>query len=500
MIDVRSVARQGGVVIAAVSAATLLRLALNPVLRDRGLFLLAAMAVAVAAHLCGFWAGMATMLLSIPATAFLFRYLPGESRFATPEWVQIALFTALAIPLSVLGGRLRAIVADLEEALRRERRLHESERTARAEADHASRVKDEFLAVLSHELKTPLNAIVGWSHVLLGMALPAEAGRAVDTIVRNADRQMRLMADIDDLGRVTMGKLTLEASRVSVGIVLEQAIDAVRLAADARRVRLQLAVPEPALVVRGDPDRLQQVFWNLLSNAIKFSPPGALVALTAGRDGDNAVIRVTDDGKGISPEFLPHVFDSFRQEDPSKRRRQPGLGLGLSIVKHLVEAHGGTVRAESGGAGAGATFTVSLPMPAEIAPETPPAASLLAGLRILLVEDHADTLALLTRSLQELGAVVVPATSAAEARTEISRHLPDMIVSDIGMPGEDGLTFMRSLRRRAQHRHIPAIALTAYSSVADRAEALSAGYQEHVAKPAHPHQIARVISRLRQAT
>jgi len=497
MISFRSTVRQGGIVIGGVAIATLLRLALDPILHDRGLFLLAAMAVAFTAHLCGFWAGIATTALSIPATAFLFRSLSGAGRFATPEWTQIALFTALAIPLSIIGGRLRAIVTDLEEALRRERHLHDSERAARSEADHASRVKDEFLAVLSHELKTPLNAMVGWTHVLKGMALPPDASRAVETILRNADRQMKLMSHIDDMARVTTGKLVLEASRVDIGLLLEQAVDAVRLAAGARRIRLQLLAPEPSLAVRGDPDRLQQVFWNLLTNAIKFSPAGALVQMTATRDADNGVvIKVTDDGQGISPEFLPHVFDSFRQEDPSKRRRQPGLGLGLSIVKHLVEAHGGTVQAESGGSGTGATFTVTLPVALE-ADVVEASTDLLEGLRILIVEDHADTLALLTRSLHDLGAVVVPVTSAAEARSEISRRAPDVIVSDVGMPEEDGLTFIRSVRRRPEQRHIPAIALTAYASAADRAEALSAGFQEHVAKPAHPHQIARVIARLR---
>jgi CheY-like chemotaxis protein/two-component sensor histidine kinase len=305
-----------------------------------------------------------------------------------------------------------------------------------------------------------------------------------------------LIADITDLSRGLSGKLVLEEQRIDLRATLDQAVDAVRLSADARSISIELVIPEAPLIVRGEASRLGQVFWNLLSNAVKFSGPGASVRASADREGETAVVRVTDSGQGIGAEFLPFVFDSFRQEDSTKTRRHGGLGLGLAIVRHLTEAHGGTVRVESDGAGAGASFTVRLPLCAGAAADSVEAdvsRPQLEGVRLLIIEDDADTCELLVRSLGELGAIVVGASSAADARRLMAKQPPDAIVSDIGMPGEDGLAFIRSLKKQPQHRSIPAIALTAYASTADREEAMAAGYFEHVAKPVHPYNLARVI-------
>jgi signal transduction histidine kinase/ActR/RegA family two-component response regulator len=484
-------ARWVAVVLASVCVATLLRMALQPILAERAVFLLAILAVAVSSHLAGLWAGIVSMLLAIPLAAHIFLGASGTAALGVSGWVQLLLSMSLAIPLSLLGGRFHRLVHELDHALHRER-------AARAEAEHAARARDEFLAVLSHELKTPLNAIVGWAHVLKSGSAAVDTARAIETILRNADHQVRLISDITDLSRGITGKLRLESGLVDVRTVLEQALDAVRLAAEARGLKLQLLVTESSLLVQGDSERLRQVFWNLLSNAIKFSTAGASVQSSAGRDGEQVVVTVSDTGQGIASEFLPHVFDIFRQEDASKSRRQGGLGIGLAIVRHLTEAHGGTVQVHSDGRGRGAVFTIRLPargaavvQPASLAEVDLPQ---LAGVRVLVIDDDADTRELLCRSLGELGANVVTASSAAEARLEISRQPPDAILSDIGMPDEDGLAFVRSLKKHAHHATIPAIALTAYSSTKDRGEALEAGYYEHMAKPAPPQQLARVIA------
>jgi signal transduction histidine kinase len=477
-------------VLASVSTATLLRLLVNPILGERAVFLLAVLAVAISAHVAGLSAGLATAALAIPMAAIV---IGSASTFGTTtEWVQIALAFSLALPLAFLGGRFNRLVRELDHALRRER-------AARAEAERANRARDEFLAVLSHELRSPLNAIVGWAHVLRGQEHAADAARAIDTILRNADHQVRLMSDIADLSRGITGKLVLERGQIDVRPVLEQAVDAVRLSADARSVQLHLVIPETALVVQGDAARLRQVFWNLLSNAIKFSPPGGSVRAAAAREGNSVVVKVTDTGQGIGAEFLPYVFDSFRQEDSTRSRRQGGLGLGLAIVRHLTEAHGGTVEAQSEGSGKGTVVKVTLPLSTGSAVEATSESDLarpqLAGVKVLVVEDDADSRELVVRCLGELGAAVVGAASAAEARQQMSRERPDAIVSDIGMPDEDGLVFLRALKKQAEHRGIPAIALTAYASETDRHEALEAGYFEHIAKPVQPYHLARVIAR-----
>jgi len=478
------------VVLAGVSMATLLRLILHPALGERAVFLLAVLSVAVSAHLAGFWAGAATMVLAIPIAAALFMRGSGAAASSTAGWLQVVLSTALAIPLILLGSRFHRLLRERDQALRRER-------AARAEAERANRARDDFLAVLSHELRSPLNAIVGWAHVLKGKSQTSDDARALETILRNADHQMRLISDITDLSRGIAGKLVLDSGLVDVRSPLEQAVDAVRLAADARGIRLQLVIPESQLPVLGDTARLRQVFWNVLSNAIKFSASGASVQASAAHEGESVVVTIRDTGLGIGPEFLSHAFEFFRQEDAAKSRRQGGLGIGLAIVRHLTEAHGGTVRAESDGPGQGTTFTITLPMRTGPAADAGAAVDLgppeLAGIKILVVDDDSDTRDLLFRSLGELGATVVRASSAAEARGEIAKQRPDAIISDIGMPDEDGLAFVRSLKKRAEHASIPTIALSAYASAKDRDEAIEAGYHDHVAKPVPPYHLARVI-------
>jgi signal transduction histidine kinase len=477
-------------VVASVSTATLLRLLLNPVLGERAVFLLAVLAVALSAHLGGLSAGIATIVLAIPIAAVVSG--PPAALSTTPEWLQMALAIGLAFPLAFLGGRFNRLVRQLDHALRRER-------AARAEAERANRARDEFLAVLSHELRSPLNAIVGWAHVLKGQDQTAETVRAIDTILRNADHQVRLMSDIADLSRGITGKLVLESGQIDVRSALDQAVDSVRLSADARKVHLQLVIPETPLVVQGDGARLRQVFWNLLSNAIKFSASGGSVQASAACEGNSVVVRVADTGQGIGAEFLPYVFDSFRQEDATRSRRQGGLGLGLAIVRHITEAHGGAVDVRSEGSGKGAVFTVTLPLSTggrfEPFGEGDLSRPQLAGMKVLIVEDDADSRELVVRCLGELGATVVGVSSAAEARLQISKERPDAIISDIGMPEEDGLAFVRALKKQPAHRGIPAIALTAYASDRDRQDALEAGYFEHVAKPVQPYHLARAIVR-----
>jgi signal transduction histidine kinase/CheY-like chemotaxis protein len=478
------------VVLASASTATLLRLLAHPILHGYGVFLPSALAAAISAHLAGLAAGLATSAVTIPLAAILFLGGPGIDSPGAAGWVNLALSVVLTLPLCFLGARFHRLVRELDQALHRER-------AARAEAERANRVRDEFLAVLSHELRSPLNAIVGWANILWATHRTGDDGHAVETILRNADHQVRLIADITDLSRGLSGKVVLEEGLVDVRAALDQAVDAVRLSADARKVHLQLVIPEAPLIVRGDAGRLRQVFWNLLSNAIKFSGAGGSVQALAAAEGDAVVVRVKDSGQGISADFLPHVFDSFRQEDATRSRRHGGLGLGLAIVRHLTEAHGGTVRAESAGVGAGASFTVILPVCKGIASVGVEAVDLsrprLEGVRLLIVEDDDDTRELLVRSLGELGAVVTGAGSAAEARRCISAAPLHAIVSDIGMPGEDGLEFMRSLKK-SKHGSILAIALTAYASTSDRDEVLAAGYMQHVPKPVHPYNLARIIA------
>ena len=380
-----------------------------------------------------------------------------------------------------------------------------AERTARTEAERASRMKDEFVATLSHELRTPLNAIVGWTQFLLRDASVSESLRkGLDVIDRNARAQARMVDDLLDFSRILAGKLRLDAERVDLADVVEYVIRSVGPAAQAKDIRIVSAL-ESAGAVQGDPSRLQQIVWNLLSNAVKFTGKGGLVEVALRRTDGEVELTVSDNGQGITPEFLPHVFERFRQEDAGIARQHGGLGLGLSIARQLVEMHGGRIAARSGGAGCGATFVVSLPATgAELARErdgeplaldTPPA---LAGLRVLVLEDEPDARELVERVLQDRGATTLVFGTALEALGACAAQAPDVIVSDIGLPGVDGYEFIRRLRMsEAQRgRTTPAAALTAFARSEDRRRALLAGFQTHLAKPIDPLELVVVVAAL----
>ena len=383
------------------------------------------------------------------------------------------------------------------------------EQQARQRAEEADRIKDEFMATLSHELRGPLSAMVGWVHVLGAGGLDEatrERGRAA--IERSAKAQTRLIEDLLDYSSVVAGKLTLSPQLMDLVPVAGAAIEAVRSAAEAKGIRIELSTDAEAALVHGDPDRLQQVLWNLLSNAVKFTPRGGRVEVWIGRVGDSLHIRVSDTGQGISRDFLRHVFERFRQQDGTSRRLQGGLGLGLAIVKELVELHGGTVHAESPGEGQGATITVALPLPTSsteprdadpVAPgESRPARAwtvsdreALKGVRLLVVEDEADSREMLVMVFERSGATVTAAASAGEAMEAMRRATPDLLVCDIGLPGEDGYELIRKVRalEAEEGGRIPALALTAYAGPAHRREGAGgrlrpAGFQARGARGA----------------
>ncbi|HEV7501016.1 MAG TPA: ATP-binding protein, partial [Vicinamibacteria bacterium] len=374
------------------------------------------------------------------------------------------------------------------------------------EAQEANRMKDEFLATLSHELRTPLNAIVGWTKLLQdGQLDEPTRKRAIDTIDRNARAQTQLIEDILDVSRIVAGKLSLNVRAVELAALVEGALDSVRHAADAKGVRLVAEIGRAVGPFQGDPDRLQQVAWNLLSNAIKFTPRGGEVVVRLRAAQDHAELVVQDDGMGMKTEFLPHVFERFRQADSSSTRPHGGLGLGLAIVRHLVELHGGSVDVASAGEGKGSTFTVRLPLhDGASVPEAPrraPASApgpQLSGLEVLVVEDEADARDLIRTVLEQLGAGVITAATAEEALAALDERRMDVLLSDIEMPGIDGYELMRRVRDRPADRggRIPAAALTAYARPEDRAAALRAGFQLHVAKPVQPAELAAVVSSL----
>ena len=386
--------------------------------------------------------------------------------------------------------------------------LLESERAARTEAERQSRMKDDFLATLSHELRTPLNAIVGWSQILLSdRHVPDQLVDGLAVIERNARAQTQLIEDLLDMSRIITGQIRLDVQRVDLGQVIDAAISAVRHAAEARNVRLQKVIDPLAGPVSGDPNRLQQIVWNLLANAVKFTPAGGRVQVVLERADSSVEISVSDTGRGIKPEFLPHVFDRFRQQDSSTTRQHGGLGLGLAIVKHLAEQHGGRIRAKSPGEGQGATFTLTLPLslhraaeqdaPAPAAPEDPQAIDL-KGIRVLVVDDDADSRELMHRLLQERHAEVVLAQSGIEAMQIFDEYPPTVLVSDIGMPGMDGYELIRHIRSKpsANGGTVPALAVTAFARSDDRRKAMVAGYDMHVSKPIDPAELLAIISRM----
>ena len=421
-------------------------------------------------------------------------------------------------PFSALNEKITALTREVLERRRAEQErdaLLDSERAARIEAERISRMKDEFLTTLSHELRTPLNAIVGWCDILASAsATPADTAEGVEVIQRNARSQARLVDDLLDMSRVISGKLRLDVQPVDLAGVIQAALDTIRPAADARNIRLQAILDPITGPVTGDPSRLQQVVWNLLSNAIKFTPKGGRVQVLLQRVNSHLEISVIDTGMGILPQFLPHVFDRFRQADSSTTRRQGGLGIGLSLVKQIVELHGGSVSARSDGEGRGATFAVVLPLTAaHFSKDEPerqhPTASEgprndcshidLKGVRVLVVDDEPDALRLIRRLLEECRAEVVTASSAAEAYDAITRGLaPHVLLSDVGMPGEDGYSLMRRIRARApaEGGAVPSAALTAFARSEDRRRAMLAGFQVHVAKPVEPAELRAVVATL----
>ncbi|MEG5041481.1 MULTISPECIES: ATP-binding protein [unclassified Microcoleus] len=415
-----------------------------------------------------------------------------------------------------LEQRVQERTSQLEASNRTKDELLMREQIIRAEAEAANRAKDEFLSILSHELRTPLNAILGWSTMLRQKNLSEDkVARALETIERNAKSQAQLIEDILDVSRIITGKLRLRVRPVNLVPVIESAIESVQLAAEAKSIRLQSVLDSEAGPLLGDADRLQQVVWNLLSNAVKFTPKDGRVQILLQRVNSHVEITVSDTGAGISSDFLPFVFDRFTQHDSTTTRSYGGLGLGLAIVRQLVELHGGTVTVVSPGIGQGTTFTVKLPvMIIHLPPSAPePLNSLveakgrfqtsptLEGLQILVVEDEADALELLSTILGKYGADVMAVASVKEALTIIETatdRSPDVLVSDIGMPDEDGYSLIRKLRQLEAQRggRLPAIALTAYARNDDRQQSLLAGFQMHLTKPVDAAELVAVVASL----
>lgn len=403
--------------------------------------------------------------------------------------------------------------AELQAQVEDRSRLLSNEKLARNEAERANRLKDEFLATISHELRNPLNAILGWAHMMrLGKLNQANMERAVETIYRNAKSQSQLVADLLDVSRIISGKLRLDVRTVDLISIVNAALDSIRPAADAKTIRLQTMLDPAAGPISGDADRLQQIVWNLLTNAVKFTPKGGKIQVKVQRVNSHVEIVVSDSGVGISKEFLPYVFDRFRQADASITRTQGGLGLGLSIVHQLVDLHGGTVAVQSEGEGKGATFTVTLPFIGVISQKEaesvhPPQSEeiisfeglpSLDGLKVLVVDDEADTRELIGEVLKECGSEVIITRSAAEAFAAIEQHKPDILISDLGMPDEDGYSLIEKIRALPSERggDIPAAALTAYARAEDRMRVLRSGFQFHLPKPVDSAELVTVVASL----
>lgn len=416
---------------------------------------------------------------------------------------------------TIIGAsKIARDISQLKAITRERESLLESERTARANAEHANRMKDEFLATVSHELRTPLNAIVGWTDVLAtgGQSRDAEVVEGIDIIRKNAMMQAQLIEDLLDLGRITSGKMVLNVGPVALKNIINDAIASVKHAADTKRITLKTHFEESRSDMIGDASRLQQVVWNLLTNAIKFTDHGGLVTISLNQIGSHVALTVADNGRGISPQFLPFVFERFQQADSSTRRQHAGLGIGLALVKQFVELHGGKARAESKGEGRGATFVVSFPVsvhraipgasPTRSVETADPVVGDLMGIRVLAVDDDIESADIVKRILSSRGADVRISNCVADAMEVLRTFTPDVILSDIGMPGQDGYDFIRQLRERPFFAGIPAVALTALARVEDRTRALNAGFQSHVAKPlaaAEVIAVVRSLSRLRSA-
>ena len=447
------------------------------------------------------------------------RALRGGAYDFIPKPIERDYFVA-ALTRAIQVRQLRRRLEEQQAAL--ERHADELERTVEERTHQlreANRIKDEFLAVMSHELRTPLNSILGWAHLVRAGALDeATSKRGLQTIERNTRLLGQMIEDLLDVSRIMTGKLLLEVRPIELGPVVEAALEAVRPATDAKNIQLETLLDPSVGVVSGDPTRLQQVVWNLLSNAIKFTPNNGHVEVRLARSGSNACIFVSDSGAGIGEEFLPYVFDRFRQADSTFSRQHGGLGIGLAIVRSVVEMHGGSVSAYSPGKGQGSTFTVSLPLLAtgtnaglqieSLMNERSPALEErldLAGLVIMIVDDECDAREVLITILELRGAKVIAASSAPEALEMLAQakngSVPDVLVSDIGMPAEDGFDLIGQVRAMGQERgNIPAIALTAYAREEDRARVLQAGFQRHIAKPVEPAVLASAVASLARRT
>ncbi|MBD1808607.1 response regulator [Microcoleus sp. FACHB-SPT15] len=458
----------------------------------------------------------------------LFPHAPLLAPLQIESYIAVPFFDSTGTPLGLLGVMDRKplenaqltetllslfslrISAELERQWAEEKRIQmlAREQEARQQAEAANRIKDEFLAVLSHELRSPLNPILGWSKLLRnGKLNAAKTAQALEIIERNAQLQSQLIEDLLDVSRILQGKLSLNMAPVNLASTIKAALETVRLAAEAKSIQIQTVFDQTIGQVLGDTARLQQVVWNLLTNAVKFTPEGGRVEILLQPIGSQAQIQVRDTGKGISPDFLPHVFEYFRQADATTTRTFGGLGLGLAIVRHLVELHGGTVQVDSPGEGQGAIFTVKLPLikdksgrhkaegnSSPLAPESSP----LTGIRVLVVDDDTDSREFIAFVLEQLGAQVNTVTSAGEAIASLEQSQPNILLSDIGMPNMDGYMLMRQIRAMPpeQGGQILAIALTAYAGEIDRQQALEAGFQHHLAKPLEPNELVKVILNL----
>jgi len=430
---------------------------------------------------------------------------PKEKLLVAADGTERPIFESAASIIDERGDRVGAVLVfrDISE----QRASMEAIREARDAAENANRLKDEFLATLSHELRTPLNAVLGWTKIMRRGTLPSDLlARALDAVDRNADVLTNLVSDLLDVSRIVTGKLRLRPEPTDPANLVRDSLEGMRPALAAKRLELDLDI-QPVPVITVDPDRLRQVVWNLVSNAIKFTPVGGQLRVWVGVVDSHVEISVADTGQGIDPALLPYVFNRFWQAESSATRAVGGMGLGLSIVRHLVEAHAGTVTATSAGPGQGATFTVRLPVRAAVAPalHEPPARvaasrttghRALTGIRVLAVDDETDSLELVATALGSRGATVRTARSADEAIRIFGIEVPDIVVADIGMPGKDGYTLVRELRQRLAGAHMPAVALTAYAGEPHRQAALDAGFTEHVGKPVDPDELATLIGNL----
>ena len=442
-----------------------------------------------------------------------------EYRVIRPDGATVWVATRGRVQKDPTGQpvRMLGVIQDItrrKQAEQQRLELLEAERAARTEAEKANRAKDEFLSVVSHELRTPLNAIMGWTEVLQGEAgLTPAILEGLAVIERNARAQAQIIEDLLDMSRIISGKVRLAVQRVDLSAVIEAALASMQPAADAKAIRLHQVIDPEAGPVSGDPARLQQVVWNLLSNAIKFTGRGGRITLLLARVNSHVEFEVSDNGSGISPEFLPYVFDRFRQQESASQRRHGGLGLGRAIVKHLVELHGGTIDARSAGPGDGSTFRVSLPLtPLRAAPSgdqrrhpvtEPPASTVwtppdLQGVGVLVVDDDQDSRQLVLRLLEDCHAAVQPAASAEEALRALDGRSFDVIVCDIGMPLRDGYELIREVRSRSPERggRTPAMAFTAFARSEDRTKAMLAGFDLHLSKPVEPKELCAAVSRL----